>query len=186
MVRKNGSDNKPRSIFLALAPAISTAAVIALGLFSPTEAVAGGGGGRSGISEVCNEALCHANMTGLTFAPDTLKIRPNAMVVWTNTDKTVHTVTSGSPAEEGKRGALFDSGLASPVALGEKWEHKFDTTGTFDYFCQLHPRMAGQVIVTGDPFLEFSQVVPLALVAGIASASVIAAIRLRKNKKRDT
>ncbi|MGI0048928.1 MAG: cupredoxin domain-containing protein, partial [Nitrososphaera sp.] len=112
MVRKNGSDNKPRSIFLALAPAISTAAVIALALFSLTEAVAGGGGGRSGISEVCNEALCHANMMGLTFAPDTLKIRPNAMVVWTNTDKTVHTVTSGSFAEEGKRGALFDSGLA--------------------------------------------------------------------------
>src|SRR5687767_15092404 len=111
MIRKNGSDNKQRTVFVALVLAIS-AAVIALGLFSLTEAFAGGGGGRSGISAVCNEAVCHAKMMGLTFAPETLKIRPNAVVIWTNTDKTVHTITSGSLAEE-KRGVLFDSGLAS-------------------------------------------------------------------------
>lgn len=187
MVRKNGSENKEelKAIFMALVPAISAAAVITLGPYSLTEAFAGGGGGKSGISEVCNETVCHANMTGLTFAPDTLKIRPNAVVVWTNTDKTVHTVTSSSPVDEEKKGVHFDSGLSLPIAPGEKWEHKFDTAGTFDYFCQLHPRMAGQVIVTGDPILEFPQAAPLILAAGAALASVIVAIRLKKNRKRD-
>jgi plastocyanin len=185
MVRKNGSDNRkePNAIFMAL-PAISATLVITLGPYSFTEAFAGGGGGRSGISQACNEAICHVNMTGLTFAPDTLKIRPNAVVVWTNTDKIVHTVTSGSPVDE-EKDMLFDSDLSSPIAPGEKWEHKFDAAGMFGYYCQFHPRMAGQVIVTGDPILEFPQAAPLMLAAGAALASVIAAIRLKKSRKGD-
>lgn len=181
MIRKNGSDNKQlQAIFMALAP---VAVVIGLGPSYLTEAFAGGGGGRSGIAEECNEAVCHVNMTGLTFAADTLKIMPNTMVVWTNTDKIPHTVTSGSYGVE-EQGALFDSGISSLLAAGEKWEHKFATAGTFDYFCQLHPRMMGQVVVAGDLVLEFPKAA-LMLAAGVGSATVVAAIWLKKNKEKD-
>ena len=181
MVRKNGSDNRQlRAILIALAP---LAAVMVLGPPYLTEAFAGGGGGRSGITEECYEAVCRVNITGSTFAADTLKIRPNAAVAWTNTDKTFHTVTSGSYGDE-EKGALFDSGISSLMAAGEKWEHRFAAAGTFDYFCQLHPRMVGQVAVAGDPVQEFPQAA-LILAAGIASASVVAAIRLKKNRKKD-
>ena len=182
MVRKNCSDNKQlQAIFIALAP---MAVVIGLGPSYLTDAFAGGGGGRSGIAEECNEPVCQVNMTGLTFAADTLKIKPNAIVVWTNTDKILHTVTSGSYGDE-EKDMLFDSGISSLITAGEKWEHKFATVGTFDYFCQLHPRMMGQVVVARDPVQEFPQAA-LMLAAGVASASVIvAAIRLKKNTKKD-
>lgn len=181
MVRKNCIENKQlHAIFMALA---SVAVVIGPGPSYLTEAFAGGGGGKSGIAEECNEPVCHVNMTGLTFAADTLKIRPNALVVWTNTDKMPHTVTSGSYGDE-EKDMLFDSGISSLITAGEKWEHKFATAGTFDYFCQLHPRMMGQVVVARDPVQEFPQAAVM-LAAGVASASVVAAIRLNKNKKKD-
>ncbi|MFL6338956.1 MAG: plastocyanin/azurin family copper-binding protein, partial [Nitrososphaeraceae archaeon] len=65
------------------------------------------------------------------------------MVVWTNKDSSLHTVTSGLP-EQGSVGDLFDSGIISPE---ETFSYTFDKPGTFDYSCTLHPFMHGQVIV---------------------------------------
>jgi len=31
----------------------------------------------------------------------------------------------------------------------ETFEHKFETPGSFDYVCGLHPHMKGRLIVTG-------------------------------------
>jgi plastocyanin len=56
----------------------------------------------------------------------------------------LHTVTSGTP-EEGNIGTEFDS---SYMAAGKTFEHAFNTAGTFDYFCTLHPFMTGKVIVS--------------------------------------
>ena len=64
-------------------------------------------------------------------------------VTWTNDDTTLHTVTSGS-AESGDSGAQFDS---SYLAAGKTFQHKFDTAGTFDYYCTLHPFMTGTIYV---------------------------------------
>jgi plastocyanin len=57
-------------------------------------------------------------------------------VTWTNLDSTVHTVTSGTGA--------FDSG-----ALGQNatFSYTFNSRGTFNYHCTLHPFMTGKVIV---------------------------------------
>ena len=166
------------TVFMALASAVAAAA---LG-FSFQDASAGGGGGRSGITEECGEQVCNVNMTRSTFAPDVLKVRPGATVAWTNTDKMVHTVTSGSPVGRGEIGVLFDSGLASPIGEGQRWEHRFDAPGTFDYFCQVHPRMAAQVVVAGDPIQEFPQATSLVAIAGIAVASAIAGIQLKRRR----
>ncbi len=181
MARKYGRANKIlQNTLMTLAPVVVG---IAVGSSYLTEALGGGGGGKSGIIEECNKAVCGVKMTGLTFSADTLKIRPNTVVVWTNTDKLFHTVTSGSYKDE-ERGARFDSGNSSLIAAGEKWEHKFTTAGTFDYFCRLHPRMMGQVVVVGDPLQELPPAA-LILVTGFASASVVGAILLKKNKKKD-
>jgi Copper binding proteins, plastocyanin/azurin family len=53
------------------------------------------------------------------------------------------------PADPNK-GKDFDSGLTPPNALtttGKTFQHTFTTAGTFPYFCQVHPGMAGTVIV---------------------------------------
>ena len=63
-------------------------------------------------------------------------------VSWQNKDTEVHTVTSGTPA--GGPDGLFDSGLIENYMY---FSHTFDESGTYDYFCMIHPWMEGKVIV---------------------------------------
>jgi plastocyanin len=76
------------------------------------------------------------------YDPSPLTVKPGTSVAWTNSDSTIHTVTSGLP-EQGEVGTLFDSGIMSP---GKTFTHAFDKTGIFDYSCTLHPFMHGQII----------------------------------------
>lgn len=145
------------------------AAVMGLSLLP--QAFAGGGGGRSGITEECGEAVCEVRIIGLTFAPDVLQVKTGTTVAWTSMDKVPHTVTSGNPTS-GEQSALFDSGLKSPIMAGEKWEHRFNAAGTYDYYCQLHPRMAAQVVVSGEPVPELSSLVLMIMAAGAFPAAV--------------
>ncbi|MBT8172873.1 MAG: amicyanin, partial [Nitrosopumilus sp.] len=63
-------------------------------------------------------------------------------VIWNNPDSAAHTVTSGT-ISDGHDG-MFDSGL---FMAGSTFEFTFDESGTFDYFCMVHPWMTGNVIV---------------------------------------
>ncbi len=76
------------------------------------------------------------------FVPKSLTVKADEMVTWKNDDLAVHTVTSGSGPKDG----LFDSGL---LGSGKSFSFTFTTDGMFDYFCQVHPWMTGQVIVSG-------------------------------------
>ena len=81
------------------------------------------------------------------YAPSSMTIQPDGAVVvvlWNNADDVAHTVTSGSP-DDGASG-VFDSGI---IAGGENFSFKFESKGTFGYFCSLHPWMVGTVIVDG-------------------------------------
>ncbi|HEU5120198.1 MAG TPA: plastocyanin/azurin family copper-binding protein [Candidatus Nitrosocosmicus sp.] len=76
------------------------------------------------------------------FSPSEVTVSPGTEVEWTNDDATIHTVVQGSaeaPVEGG-----FDSSI---ISTGDSWEHTFDTAGTFDYYCSLHPFMKGTVTV---------------------------------------
>jgi plastocyanin len=79
---------------------------------------------------------------GQFYDPSTATIQPRTTVTWTNKDDTLHTVTSGRPG--GTSGKDFDSGY---LGAGSLFQHTFDTPGTFDYWCTLHPHMSGQVVV---------------------------------------
>jgi plastocyanin len=81
---------------------------------------------------------------GKFFVPETLTVSKGTTITWTNGDSTLHTVTSGS-AESGNSGTEFDS---SYLAAGKTFQHQFSTSGTFDYYCTLHPYMKGKVVVT--------------------------------------
>ncbi|KKL76151.1 hypothetical protein LCGC14_2047770 [marine sediment metagenome] len=62
-------------------------------------------------------------------------------VSWVNDDEQVHTVTSGTPT--GGPDGLFDSGM---ISSGGSFHQTYDTVGTFDYYCIVHPWMQGTVI----------------------------------------
>ena len=81
--------------------------------------------------------------TNKCFNPSSVSIMKGDTVVWSNDDTAAHTVTSGSPAN-GPSG-MFDSSL---LIGGKSFEHTFDSSGSIDYFCMVHPWMTGSVQVS--------------------------------------
>jgi len=70
------------------------------------------------------------------FTPATLTVAAGTTVVWTNHDDVPHTATS------------TDKVFASPVLdTDEKFEFTFQKAGTYSYYCTVHPKMTGKVVV---------------------------------------
>jgi len=58
-------------------------------------------------------------------------------VSWTNHDDVPHTVVN------------TERRFKSPVLdTDQQFAHTFDTPGTYPYFCSLHPKMTGQIVVS--------------------------------------
>jgi plastocyanin len=81
-------------------------------------------------------ALNQVVMENFSFAPAVLTIKAGTKVTWINRDDVPHTAT-----ENDKR---FNSGT---MDTGGEFSFVFDSPGTYSYFCALHPRMTGQIIV---------------------------------------
>jgi plastocyanin len=63
-------------------------------------------------------------------------VKPGTEVTWINRDDIPHTVDSA----QGKfKSAALDT--------NEKFQFRFTETGEYPYFCRMHPKMTGSVIV---------------------------------------
>ena len=80
--------------------------------------------------------------TNECYLPADITINAGETVEWVNIDTAAHTVTSGSPSEGPSH--VFDSSL---VLGNESYSFTFEEAGTYDYYCMIHPWMAGNVIV---------------------------------------
>ena len=80
--------------------------------------------------------------TNECFLPYEVSINVGDTVTWVNDDTAAHTATGGSAAD-GPSG-VFDSSL---VLAGSSFSFTFNEAGTYEYFCMVHPWMAGVVIV---------------------------------------
>ncbi len=80
--------------------------------------------------------------TNECWSPPEISVGVGETVTWSNDDTAAHTVTSGS-AVDGPDD-IFDSSL---FLAGTTFSHTFNEAGTFEYFCMVHPWMAGTVIV---------------------------------------
>ncbi|WP_016940126.1 cupredoxin domain-containing protein [Candidatus Nitrosopumilus sediminis] len=86
------------------------------------------------------------------YDPPQLFVTVGDTVTWYNDDKEGHTVTSGEGSGRfgwmsdnfGKANGIFDSGRFMP---GDSWSYKFEESGTFSYYCTIHPWMEGVLIV---------------------------------------
>jgi len=81
--------------------------------------------------------------TNECYLPQDVSINVGDTVIWNNVDTAAHTVTSGSPTD-GPDG-VFDSSL---VMASATFEVTFDDSGSYDYFCMVHPWMKGNVQVS--------------------------------------
>ena len=71
-----------------------------------------------------------------SFGPAVVTVPVGTTVTWTNHDDIPHNVVS--PERKFK----------SPVLdTDEAFSHTFEVAGTYKYYCSIHPRMTGQVVV---------------------------------------
>jgi len=80
--------------------------------------------------------------TNECFIPPEISVGVGETVTWSNVDTAAHTVTSGSK-DNGPDG-IFDSSL---FMAGSSFSVQFDKSGSYPYFCMVHPWMVGVVIV---------------------------------------
>jgi len=71
-----------------------------------------------------------------SFGPGTLTVPAGTTVTWTNSDDIPHTVVSTD--------GVFKSKV---LDTDEKFSFTFSKAGTYPYFCSIHPKMTGKVIV---------------------------------------
>ncbi|MFA5259588.1 MAG: plastocyanin/azurin family copper-binding protein [Candidatus Pacearchaeota archaeon] len=76
-------------------------------------------------------------ITNLAFSTLSLTIKQGETVIWKNLDSQTHTVTSDKQDE-------MSSKL---LKTNEVYSHTFNTAGTFDYHCEVHPKMKATIIV---------------------------------------
>ena len=71
-----------------------------------------------------------------SFGPQTLTVPVGTTVVWTNRDDIPHTVVSTD--------GVFKSKVQD---TDETFSDTFTKPGTYSYFCSVHPKMTGKVVV---------------------------------------
>jgi plastocyanin len=71
-----------------------------------------------------------------SFGPGDLKVAVGSTITWTNRDDIPHTVVSTD--------GVFKSKV---LDTDEKFSYTFTKAGTYPYFCSIHPKMTGQVVV---------------------------------------
>lgn len=73
-----------------------------------------------------------------SFGPASLTVSVGSTVTWTNRDDIPHTVVSTDDPR------VFKSKV---LDTDEKFSFTFTKAGTYPYFCSVHPKMTGKVIV---------------------------------------
>src|ERR1700735_4657918 len=71
-----------------------------------------------------------------SFAPGTFTVAAGTTVTWINHDDIPHTVVSTD--------GVFKSKV---MDTDEKFSYTFAKAGTYSYYCTIHPKMTGQVVV---------------------------------------
>ena len=77
-----------------------------------------------------------AKIDNFTFVPARLTVKAGTTVTWRNEDDIPHTVTSVTQ--------LFKS---RALDTDDSFSFTFTESGTYEYFCSLHPRMTATIVV---------------------------------------
>jgi plastocyanin len=105
--------------------------LIALATMLPTVGRAGGAG-----AEEKAPAGVVVKIDNFSFAPAAVTVPVGTTVTWTNRDDIPHTVVSTDDVFKSKA-----------LDTDDRFSFVFSKPGTYSYFCSLHPKMTGQIIV---------------------------------------
>jgi plastocyanin len=89
------------------------------------------------VVEMAKDTATNTECADKCFVPNNVQVAIGGTVMWKNVDSAAHTATDVNGS--------FDSQL---VNAGKSFKHKFDTAGTYEYLCIVHPWMKGTVTVS--------------------------------------
>src|SRR6516165_6781267 len=106
----------------------------AISLFVAGGAVQSPTAGEATIPAAASAAA--VKIDNFNFTPPTLVVAAGTKVTWTNDDDTPHSVHE----KDGKfKSAALDT--------DDAFSHTFTAPGEYEYFCSIHPRMVGKIVV---------------------------------------
>jgi plastocyanin len=83
-----------------------------------------------------SSATAEVKIDNFSFGPQTLTVAVGTIVTWTNRDDIPHTIVSTD--------GVFKSKVRD---TDETFSYTFTKPGTYNYFCSIHPKMTGKVVV---------------------------------------
>jgi amicyanin len=114
-----------RSVSVAVFMAVVVAGVAALGI-------------KNSVAAQQKPQSAEVKIDNFSFGPAALTVSAGSTVTWTNRDDIPHTVVSTDDPRAFKSKVLDTD---------EKFSFTFTKAGTYTYFCSVHPKMTGKVIV---------------------------------------
>jgi len=81
-------------------------------------------------------AAAAVKIDNFVFGPQAITVPVGTTVTWTNSDDIPHTAVSTD--------GVFKSKV---MDTDEKFSYTFTQAGTYPYYCSVHPKMTGQIVV---------------------------------------
>jgi plastocyanin len=116
---------------LALMAIITIGGVLASSAAQPE-----GGAGTPQPASAGTGSAIEVDIDNFAFTPGVITVKAGTQVTWVNHDDIPHTVDS----TEGK----FKSGA---LDTNDKFEFRFTQPGEYPFYCRMHPKMTGKIIV---------------------------------------
>jgi plastocyanin len=110
--------------------------VLAVPVVAASALSASGARGFAASTERAQASSPEVKIDNFSFGPATLTVTAGTTVTWTNRDDIPHTVVSDDKVFKSK---VLDT--------DEKFSYTFTKPGTYSYFCSIHPKMTGKVVV---------------------------------------
>ena len=87
-------------------------------------------------SQGAQSAPVEVKIDNFSFSPTTITVPAGTTVRWTNRDDIPHTVVEDKEKFKSKT-----------LDTDEQFSYTFTQPGTYSYFCSIHPKMTGKVVV---------------------------------------
>jgi plastocyanin len=87
-------------------------------------------------TQAAQASTAEVKIDNFSFSPQTLTVPAGTTVTFVNRDDIPHTVVSTD--------GVFKSKV---LDTDDKFVYTFSKAGTFPYFCSIHPKMTGKVVV---------------------------------------
>jgi plastocyanin len=94
------------------------------------------GSPRVAANDQPSAPTAEVKIDNFVFGPQTVTVAVGTTVTWTNHDDIPHTVVSTD--------GVFKSKVRD---TDEKFSYTFTKPGTYSYYCSVHPKMTGTVVV---------------------------------------